>query len=346
MNLSKDDTFDKITKWLDKNSEETDSVVDVISAKVKQHEKELIEIKLNLQKLKKEKDDLAENLKTFNEEQLKNDLKEEEKLLQDTRSHIETYQNYLKEKLSITTDDIENEDLKNILNAKKDDAQKELNNQDKFNIEIKKLSGYSENILPYLQSEQAKIDLDKCKDELEFVTKKVGILLNDEIVKTRNHLDERIKTFFYEDLINEIYSKIDPHPSFKQVKFIASFEDNNPSLDVYVNGDDSESLIPNLYFSTAQINILSLSIFLASALNSKTYDCIFIDDPIQSMDSINVLSTIDLFRSIVVNHKKQIILSTHDENFHNLLKMKIPTQLFKSKFLELESFGKLKNTRV
>ena len=60
------------------------------------------------------------------------------------------------------------------------------------------------------------------------------------------------------------------------------------------------------------------------------------------MDSINVLSTIDLFRSIIVNHDKQIILSTHDQNFHNLLKKKIPTKIFKSKFMELESFGKLK----
>lgn len=102
-----------------------------------------------------------------------------------------------------------------------------------------------------------------------------------------------------------------------------------------------------MYFSTAQLNILSLSIFLAKALNAKDdkripIECIFIDDPIQSMDSINILSTIDLLRSIVVNHKKQIILSTHDENFHNLLKKKMPSNLFNSKFMELETFGKVK----
>lgn len=87
--------------------------------------------------------------------------------------------------------------------------------------------------------------------------------------------------------------------------------------------------------------------FLAKALNAKddsgnSIDCIFVDDPIQSMDSINILSTIDLLRSIVVNQKKQIILSTHDENFHNLLKKKIPASLFKAKYLELETFGKLR----
>lgn len=66
------------------------------------------------------------------------------------------------------------------------------------------------------------------------------------------------------------------------------------------------------------------------------------DDPIQSMDSINILSTIDLLTSIVVNQQKQVILSTHDENFHNLLQKKIPSDLFKSKFMELETFGKVK----
>ncbi|MEO7284435.1 AAA family ATPase [Gelidibacter sp.] len=116
---------------------------------------------------------------------------------------------------------------------------------------------------------------------------------------------------------------------------------------MYKENDDKNLIIPNLYFSQTQLNILSLCTFLAKALNAKdnignSIDCIFVDDPIQSMDSINILSTIGLLRSIVVNQQNQIILSTHDENFHNLLKKKIPSNLFKSKFMELETFGKVK----
>ncbi|HJE03675.1 MAG TPA: hypothetical protein K8U92_07340 [Aliarcobacter thereius] len=90
-----------------------------------------------------------------------------------------------------------------------------------------------------------------------------------------------------------------------------------------------------------------MSIFLAKALNVKDnkgndVNCIFIDDPIQSMDSINILATIDLFRSLISNYDKQIILSTHDENFHRLLEKKIPKEYFDSKFIELETFGKVK----
>jgi len=143
-----------------------------------------------------------------------------------------------------------------------------------------------------------------------------------------------------------LYRKIDPHPDFKEVHFSADFDAETPRLDVFVRNKINQKidLIPNLYFSTAQINILSLSIFLASALNTPGYDCIFIDDPIQSMDSVNILSTIDLLRSLVLNYNKQIILSTHDETFFNLLKKKMPMGPFKSKFLELESVGKVKAT--
>jgi len=93
---------------------------------------------------------------------------------------------------------------------------------------------------------------------------------------------------------------------------------------------------------------LSLSIFLARALKTKddkgqSVDCIFIDDPIQSMDSINILSFIDLFRGLILSLDKQLIVSTHEENFHLLLQKKIPSNLFKSTFIEFETFGKLKS---
>jgi exonuclease SbcC len=80
---------------------------------------------------------------------------------------------------------------------------------------------------------------------------------------------------------------------------------------------------------------------LANALNSEEYDFILIDDPIQSMDSINILATIDLLRGIVANLNKQIILTTHDFNFYNLLKMKIPRDKFKAKYFTFETFGKV-----
>lgn len=209
--------------------------------------------------------------------------------------------------------------------------------------EYGKLERFASNLMPFLQSENARLNYELMLEEREFLIRNVMPFLQSEKDRVKSHLEKEIKSFFFTGLINQLYNKIDPHPEFTTVEFHANFDSDNPSLDVIVtNTSNEKKVIPHLYFSSAQVNILSLSIFLASALNSKEYDCIFIDDPVQSMDSINVLSTIDLLRSIVVNHGKQIILSTHDENFHNLLKKKIPSRLFSSKFLELESFGKVK----
>ena len=47
----------------------------------------------------------------------------------------------------------------------------------------------------------------------------------------------------------------------------------------------------------------------------------------------------DLLRSICLKFGKQLILSTHDENFFGLLQRKIPSDIFGSKFLQLEKFG-------
>jgi exonuclease SbcC len=168
-----------------------------------------------------------------------------------------------------------------------------------------------------------------------------------EFERIESRLKLRIDNFFYIELINKIYSKIDPHPSFKTVKFECIFPaESNPRLEVYLYEDaNSRPIAPSLFFSAAQLNVLSLSIFLARALHveykGEPVKTILIDDPIHSMDSINILSTIDLLRNISEKFDRQIILSTHDENFHELLKMKIPTQKYASKFMKLESFGKV-----
>ena len=197
--------------------------------------------------------------------------------------------------------------------------------------------------MPYLKSEIAKLEIRELEEELVLMTDKVYPVILQEKQNTKEYMERKVQDFFYTALINKIYNKIDPHPDYKSVEFKVDFDADTPRLDIFVvNNQDEGKLIPNLYFSTAQINILSLSIFLASALNSTTYKSIFIDDPIQSLDSINVLSTIDLIRSIVVNERRQIILSTHDNNFYNLLKKKIPCPQYRSRFIELETFGKVK----
>ncbi|WP_115655401.1 sbcc family protein [Klebsiella variicola] len=206
-------------------------------------------------------------------------------------------------------------------------------------------------IKPYIESLVARGKLEKALLEIQ-KKKALNASLETEYSLTINRLRNRINGFFYTDLINAIYRKIDPHPDFKEVQFDCDFpEESIPKLNILVSDSQGDVIAPNLYFSAAQLNILSLSIFLARALHVKTADgtdvrCIFIDDPIHSMDSINVLSTIDMLRTISKKFDRQIILSTHDRNFFDLLQKKVPQKEYLSKFIELETFGKVMSTNV
>lgn len=182
------------------------------------------------------------------------------------------------------------------------------------------------------KEEEKSLLRNTCKKEIE------GIEL---------HLEKFVDSYFEIDLINRLYNAIDPHPDYKEIQFKCDFKQKKPRLKVLVNSreDGKESIVPNLYFSTAQINILSFCIFLAKALfatddEGKSMDCIFIDDPIQALDDINILSIIDLLRNVAFSMDKQIVLTTHDRNFFELLQKKVPDTLFNSRFITLPERGK------
>lgn len=308
-----------------------------LTARVDTHSRRIAEIDARLK-------ELTLLLSTNDESRSTESLKEKDDERAIKVRALDVYRNFLGQELKITIS--ENETIQSLnqkLTALIQDTARTLDQLKQKTGLYLTLEKYQTNILPYLQSEIAKVIIEGKQKELTLLESSVQPMLEKERDNIKEFLEKQIKSFFYTELINQIYNKIDPHPEYKFVEFKANFDSEEPTLDILVvNANLTKRIVPNLYFSAAQMNILSLSIFLASALNSPEYDCIFIDDPIQSMDSINVLSMIDLLRSLVVNENKQIILSTHDLNFHNLLKKKMPPRLFKSKFLQLETFGKVK----
>jgi exonuclease SbcC len=342
-NLRKDEKYSRVLDWFVYNNK--DGVVEeeflLNTSRSVSGDFDLASVRL--EEVENKMKFLRNELSIFNKETLLDHEKELLSKLQSYDERIIPYMHFVKDKLGIDALGLQQQDLTAMLDRMEKEFKAILKKLVDLREEYMKLEKYSQNLFPFLQSETAKMEQQKKREDLNFLTGTIKKLIDDEMESTKKYLDQRVRNFFFEDLINDLYRKIDPHPDFKSVEFKAVFDSDSPRLDVFVRtGNEENALIPNLYFSTAQINILSLCIFLASALNSKEYDCIFIDDPIQSMDSINVLSTIDLLRSIAVNTGKQIILSTHDENFHNLLKKKIPSGLFNSKFLELSTFGKVK----
>lgn len=68
---------------------------------------------------------------------------------------------------------------------------------------------------------------------------------------------------------------------------------------------------------------------------------IFMDDPVHHMDSINILSFIDLLRTFSLELDRQIIITTHNENLFKLIEQKVDSQYCNSKFIQLDSHGKI-----
>jgi len=309
---------------------------------------------------------------------LQNDLDEKKNLLTELESKLSSY-NLSKENYIVKLNELENlkaltlkiyESFENFIRAEfgidvKDRNKQEIdvefdmlverekNNQKNIENRIERykiIDALKEDCLKATVSQRIQIEINELKNNLEKL-KIAEEKLETEKENLEHYLEKTIDEFFYTDLINAIYKKIDPHPDYESIEFKCDFGESKPRLQIFtikVDGDGKETKsVPALYFSTAQINILSLSIFLARALKTKnpetkeSIDCIFIDDPIQSMDSINILSFIDLFRGIVTSLGKQLIVSTHEENFHLLLQKKIPKELFNSKFIKFETFGKL-----
>lgn len=235
------------------------------------------------------------------------------------------------------------EKVKELIAAKVQDCHLRTKEFDRLSNNINLLIELMSSFKPYIKHTALQKDL-MAEEMLIKERERVDTTLTAERDAVVDRLKLLINNFFYEDLINSIYKKIDPHPAFKKVEFKADFDSDKPGLNIVVSDEVGEQISPILYFSAAQTKILSLSVFLASALHAKDdegnpINVVMIDDPIQSMDSINILSTIDLLRSICVQFDKQIIISTHDENFFALLQRKIPAQIFGSKFLQLEKFG-------
>lgn len=123
-------------------------------------------------------------------------------------------------------------------------------------------------------------------------------------------------------MINFIFGYINPHPFYRQFRIMKSGAETN-MIPVEKNGKD---IYLDHLFSEAQLRVLSLSIFLGLSLSAKDNDFgqIYIDDPVQSMDDINMVSFIDLLRALKRTNRvdKNLIIGTHDLNFSKLMKIK------------------------
>lgn len=175
-----------------------------------------------------------------------------------------------------------------------------------------------------LEIEKEIIPLEKKASKLEQIPTHCQTLKT----KARDLIKEETQKLLgaYGTTMDKIYTQLNPHSHLGKLDF--RIDGNNPSNNRLIfevmERNGNIKMNPTYTFSSAQTNVVAISIFMGIALRQQwsRLNALFLDDPIQNMDDINVHSFVDIVRSVVRDTNKQFFISTHDERVFNFMKRK------------------------
>ena len=219
-----------------------------------------------------------------------------------------------------------------------------------YKVEMKKIAcGISSELVVFEENSQEQKKIKELENTLSNLKKELKALkeietdykdLKKSIKKT---IDEETRNLLsdYGKVIEKFYHYLNPSIYMNKLS-IKETKNNANRLVFEVSSENGKKHSPSYIFSSAQNNVLALSIFLSFAIKQKwsKLDTIFLDDPIQNMDDINIHSFVDLIRSIQKQTDKQFFISTHDERIYNFMLNKFGKDNVHS--FVLEDYGKLK----
>lgn len=130
-----------------------------------------------------------------------------------------------------------------------------------------------------------------------------------------------------EPLLQRIYETVDPHPEFRAVRLLTDMKHGRGHLWAGVEADRHDGVIrveePKTVLSSSQLNVLAVAVFLALNLSQQNppVGLMILDDPLQSLDNVNLLGLADLLRKL--RGKRQMMISTHNELLASLFARKL-----------------------
>ena len=282
-------------------------------------------------------------LKGQREENLRKGVLENEERLSKLRQSLSRFLQQLA-KLEISPADYT---IQNIKAAEKA-TEKELKNQEyKFNA-LDRLLAFITTFKKFNSDNVSRKKVERLENDVESLKERKRALgvAKEKINRLKQTYPSVLKGLIKENLdvtlFNQIYELLNPHRRFKIIDFNVDVSHNK--IGINFNARHSRIIArPEFLFSSAQLNTFGICMFLSMALrqNWLDFDTILIDDPIQSLDDINILSFIDFLRSLLDSEtaKKQIVISTHDERFYDLMLKKF--QDYNLNSFKFESYGKL-----
>lgn len=193
------------------------------------------------------------------------------------------------------------------------------------NLQQFKLSSENEKVIRSYFNEIKKLEVYRIEKAKLEKFNETRIALNERASGIQQVLLERkIKS---NPLVLWIYQKINPHPLFQEFEIV-----NLGRKGTNIISKANSNIYLDHIFNSAQVNVLALSLFLGISLSQRQNRLrqIYMDDPIQSMDDLNILAYIDLIRSIYdIEDTPNLILSSHDHNFTRLLGLKLRNKKYK-----------------
>lgn len=126
----------------------------------------------------------------------------------------------------------------------------------------------------------------------------------------------------------EVFDRLSPHPTFSELRARQdTYYKTNRIVPVVVDPIRDVQANPMMVYSEGQLNTVALSYFLGLSLNAPDDGLGFmvLDDPLQSMDILSVLAFADMCRRL--RSDRQLILTTHDRRFADILVRKLSPRL-------------------
>lgn len=144
-----------------------------------------------------------------------------------------------------------------------------------------------------------------------------------------------------EPLLQRIYSTVDPHPAFRVARLLSRMRQGRGRILAELE-DPQVGLrraSPETILSSSQMNVLAVSVFLALNLGMPALPLrmAILDDPLQSLDDLNLLGLIDLLRR--TRDRRQLFVSTHDSRFASLLERKLRPVVVPQRTIVIEFHG-------
>ncbi len=124
----------------------------------------------------------------------------------------------------------------------------------------------------------------------------------------------------YANMISDIFRKLHWPPDFERIDLVS--EDEGLDLKVTLK-PSGEILSAGERMSAGQRAALAISAFWAlNNVRSKMAPILLMDEPIQSVDDLNILNFLDGLRWLVEKNNRQVFLSTANQRVRGLIRRK------------------------